>query len=529
MIESRPYQLEAIKRNIASITSGKRGGFLTCLPTGTGKSIVIAEIIRQIVNKYPSARILALTHVKELIAQNANKLTLVWPTAPFGIYSSGLRLKEPRLPIVFGGVASVVKDIEQFGRRDLVLIDESHLVSSKDDSMYGEIINKLEEINPQLVTCGFTATNYRANSGLLTEGKVFKETIYDLTGMSEFNKLIADGYICTLIPKRTDLQLNVSGVSMEHGDFNKKELEKAVDIRDINYLACKESIQFGANRKSWLVFASGIDHAIHLAEMLRNFGISAAAVHSKLSPAERDQILSDFRSGKLRCVVNNNVLTTGFDHPAIDFILMLRPTYSTGLWVQMLGRGTRPSPGKDNCLVLDFAQNTARLGPINDPVIPRKRGTGAPGVAPIRICDNCGVYNHASARVCYVCGIEFPRQSHIHQTASTAELVKKDIPEIVVFKVNRTVYSKFVSNGMNIMKVTYLCGVKTFEEIVCLEHSMYTREQAVKWWKESMGTDVAPPTVDEALKVSSHLRMPSLIHVIVNRKYPKILKREFAA
>jgi DNA repair protein RadD len=197
-------------------------------------------------------------------------------------------------------------------------------------------------------------------------------------------------------------------------------LQAAVDDADITYRALTEAVQIGQSRRSWTAFASGIDHAIHIAEMLRGtFGIDAAEVHSKMPDKERDRRIEAYKRGELRCIVNKDILTTGFDHPPIDLILMLRPTMSTGLWVQMLGRGTRPYdpaingylPGfptkKFDCCVLDYAGNTRRLGPINDPVIPKPKGKGRAGDAPVKICDACGAYNHTSARFCLVCNNEF--------------------------------------------------------------------------------------------------------------------------
>jgi len=529
MITLRNYQHYALDQLFAYFASGKHGHPLIAMPTGTGKSLVIGEFIRRVMQQWPNQRILALTHVKELIRQNSDKLVEMWPSAPYGIFSAGLKQKETLWPIIFGGVGSVVNQVEALGRFDVVIVDEAHLMSGKDDSMYSEIIKKLSAVNFSLVVIGLTATPYRTGQGLLTENGLFTDLAVDLTNMRQFNQLIDEGFMCTLIPKRTNTQIDISKVGITAGDFNKHQLETAVDVRDTNYLACKESIEYGSDRNCWLVFASGVSHADHIAEMFCNFGIPSAAVHSKMSSQERDKRIQDFKLGKLRCVVNNNVLTTGFDHPPIDLIVVLRPTMSTGLHVQMLGRGTRPSPEtmKQNCLVLDFSGNVPRLGPINDPVIPRRKGTGAPGVAPIRICDQCGTYCHASARVCYVCGYEFPIQIHIQATAGTDELIRTDVPLVEEFQVSRVLYNKFEKNGVGILRVNYICGIRAFSEVVCLEHSGRAGHLARDWWKRAMGSDTAPPTVDEALLWVAKLAVPESIHVIVNKKYPEIIKRTY--
>jgi DNA repair protein RadD len=525
----RPYQIEAEQSIWDYYNSGKTGNALIAIPTGCGKSLVIAWFAQHVMEQYPQSRIIVLTHVKELIKQNSDKLAEIWPTAPFGIYSAGLKKKQHTYPIIFGGIGTVVNSLDALGRFDLMLVDEAHLMSGNDDSMYGKAVNTLKERNAYLKVIGFTATPYRTGQGLLTQSGLFTDIVCDFTSLRQFNKLIDDGYMCMLIPKRTNTQLDVSKVPIRNGDYAKTELEQAIDHHSVTYNACRETIELGSDRNCWLVFASGIKHAEHIAEMFTNFGIPCKTIHSKLDSTERDKRIEDFRKGIIRCAVTNNILTTGFDHPPIDLIVMMRPTVSTGLWVQMLGRGTRPSAetAKTDCLVLDFAGNTVRLGPINDPVIPKPRKAGAPGVAPIRICDNCGVYNHASASVCFNCGMEFPRQVHIEASAGTDELVRTELPVVQQFRVNKALYSKFASNGFNILRVNYVCGIRDFSEIVCLEHPGRAGGMAVQWWKHRMGSDKAPPNVDEALVWVSQLAVPQSVWVDVNRKYPKVVKTEF--
>jgi DNA repair protein RadD len=501
---------------------------VVAMPTGTGKSLVIAMFNAGVMQQYPSSRLMCLTHVKELIEQNSDKLKEFWPGAPYGIYSAGLKKKQKDWPITFGGVKSVVNCIDDFGHIDLLTVDEAHLINDKSDSDYGTVIGTLRKRNPKLKVIKLTATPYRTGTGMIAPAK---DICYDLTGYKAFNRLIDEGYLCRVISKRTATKLNIKNVGVSNGDYAQGQLEKAIDREDVNYQAVQEMCQYGYERVSWVVFCAGIKHSEHVAKLLNMFGITAAAVHSKMPQADRDAAIKAFKCGKLRCLVNFNVVTTGFDHPPIDFIGMLRPTMSTGLWVQMVGRGTRPSPDtmKQNCLVLDFAANTPRLGPINDPVIPRPKGSSTPGTPPVRICDNCGTYNYASARFCETCGFEFPRLIALNNTAGNEELLRSDLPQIEWFSVQRVVYNKLVSQkGENFLKVTYVVAgsKKAFSELVALEKTAGLGAKARKWWMQRMGVDSAPPSVDEALKWVSHLQCPKRIQVHVNKQYPDILHTE---
>lgn len=514
------------------IRDGKKGNPVVAMPTGTGKSLTIAELIRRILYYWPTQRLMMLTHVKELIEQNAEELIKLWPTAPLGIYSAGLKQKDIILPIVFGGVQSVSKNVEAFGHRDLLLIDEAHLLSPKEDTAYQETIKKLKEINPFLKVVGFTATPFRLKQGMLTDGGIFTDICYDVTNYESFNRLIGEGFLSPLIPKKTLVEIDVSKVGVLGGEYNGKQLDEASDDK-ILFAAVKETVEYGADRKSWLCFASSIDKTERVAAMFQSFGIAAAAIHSKLSDEENRKRYSDFKNGYLRCLVNKDKATTGFNHPPIDLICMLRPTLSPGLWVQMLGRGTRPcsETGKENCLVLDFAGNTRRLGPINDPRIPNRPGRGT-GDMPVRICD-CGAYNHAAARFCCNCGAEFLFQTKIFETASEHELLRSNAPQIEYFDVQNVFYKehkKLNGSGVQVspptLKVSYICGLRMFNEYICLEHSGMAGKMARDWWRQRHAEE-PPQTIYQALQRTQQLKVPRQIRVWVNKQFPEVTGYEY--
>lgn len=553
-MQLRWYQDEAIGAIVEYFRSGKKGNPVVALPTGTGKSVVLGGFIKYVMQSWPGQRLMMLTHVKELVEQNARKLQQLWPEAPVGIHSAGLKQRDIAQPIIFGGVASVVKRIEQFGHRDLLLIDECHLLSDSSTTMYQQVIEGLRRINPKLRVIGLTATPYRMKMGLITDGSIFTDICYDLCDMDGFDRLLKDGYLSPPVAKATTTELNVNGLKMVGGDFAKKELEHAVDTSEITYSCIAEMLEKGGDRHCWLIFATGIDHAEHVADTCNMFGIEALAVHSKLPAGERDRRLHMFKTGQIECIVNNGILTTGFDHPPVDMIGMLRPTMSPGLWVQMLGRGTRPYdcnndgmyiPGfdyqKENCLVLDFAGNTKRLGPINDPKVPGRKKKGG-GDAPVKICPECGTYNHASARYCGGesfetyggCGFEFVFTPNIEEHASEQPLLKTKEPIIELFKVDKLEYSAHIKQGSpKILKVVYHCGLRHFDEYVCLDHApnTFACKKARNWWTtrelKSGAFNNLSPSVDEALTRVNDLPYPSHIKVDVNKKYPDIIDYVF--
>lgn len=531
MYQPRPYQQEAVDAIFRYYAKGSDGNPVVAMPTATGKSLVIAEFIKFVMQRWPRQRIICCTHVKELIEQNAEKIRTQWPQVPLGIYSAGLKQRDTIQPVIYAGIQSAISVVPEFGWRDLMIVDEAHLISHLEDTEYRQMINELRAINPRMKVVGFTATPYRMGQGLISDGPIFTDICYNLCDMKSFNDLIAQGYLVAPVPKRMKTEIDVSQVKITAGEFNQADLQKTVDVDPITIAACKETLEEGFDRKAWLIFASGIEHSEHIAAMLSSMAVDAATTHSKMPQEKADERIHAFRSGQLRAIVNYGKLTTGFDYPPIDLIAVLRPTMSTVLWVQMVGRGMRPSPQtlKENCLVLDFARNTERLGPINDPVIPRKRKKGdAPGVAPVRICPQCGVYNHARAAECFNCGFIFPHEPKLFMTAGTADLIKRDEPIVGHFDVQRVIYNRHQKIGKPPMiKVSYFCGLHLFSEWLCFEHGGFPTRRAHDWWKNRTGLFAAPPTTDEALKYISQLRVPRRIRVWTNKKYPEIMGYEY--
>jgi DNA repair protein RadD len=243
---------------------------------------------------------------------------------------------------------------------------------------------------------------------------------------------------------------------------------------------------------------------------------------------ERDRILAAFKAGRLRCVTNANVLTTGFDAPGVDLIALLRPTKSVGLYVQMVGRGTRLAEGKEDCLVLDFAGNTARHGPIDTVDGRKKEKSEEPGEAPIKVCPECQAINHASIRLCTACGFEFPPPVVKVAARAASDALLSTQQKAEWSEVSSVTYDRHEKPGKPpSLRVTYRCGLATHSEWVCFEHTGYPREKACAWWQRRVQGVPAPRTVDDALGYVTALPAPSAIQVRPVGQYTEIVGMRF--
>jgi DNA repair protein RadD len=526
VITLRPYQQEAIDSTLRYFELND-GNPLIVLPTGTGKSIVIAEFCKRILAQWPDTKILVVTHVRELIRQNYDELKTLWPEAPAGVNSAGLKRREYDPSIVFCGIQSVHNKASKFVKVDLVLVDEAHLIPRKTNTMYQKFLKNLKVMNPHLRVVGLTATPYRLDSGLLYGGD---DSLFDgLSYEAGVREMVEQKYLTKLVSKQPKTRLDVSGVSTRGGEFVAGELERAVDRSDVNEAAVREIVSFGAERKSWLIFCSGVSHATHIAELIRKHGISCETIFGDTPDAERDRIVRDFKAGKIRSIASMGVLTTGFNAPAVDLLALLRPTQSTGLYIQIMGRGMRNHPGKEDCLVLDFAGNVARHGPV-DRVNPKKpRKTDEAGEAPTKTCPECDSIVFAALTECPDCGYVWPpREPEIERTATTLPVMSTAIPSQWV-PVNSVAYRQHVKPGSpNSLRVEYRSGMVVYREWICLEHKGFARDKAIKWWMDRMtGPGVIPTTTVDAIGKANSLLKPAEIKVQKNGKYTEIVGFRF--
>lgn len=501
----RPYQEEAVQAVYQHLRE-REDNPCVVIPTAGGKTPVLAHICKDAVGRW-EGRVLIVAHVKELLEQAVDKLRLVAPELllKVGVYSAGLKSRDTEHPIIVAGVQSIYKRVLELGRFDLVIIDEAHMIPPDGDGMYRTLLEGLRMSNPRVRIIGLTATPFRMATGMICGPEnILNEVCYEI-GVRE---LIAQGYLCPLVTKAGRDKADTSGLHIRAGEFVADEVEDLMDDDVLVRSACSEILERTQDRKAVLIFASGVRHAAHIQQTLTGLGQECGMVTAETLPLKRAETLSRFRNGRLKHLVNVNVLTTGFDAPNIDCVALLRPTMSPGLYYQMVGRGFRLCEGKANCLVLDFGGNIMRHGPV-DALRIKPQETGS-GDAPAKECPECNSVIHAAYTTCPDCGYEFPppeREKH-DEKPSTAGILSGQVEdtEYEVQDVAYSVHSKRGAppNAPKTMRVDYIVGWNHRKsEWVCFEHTGYARGKAAHWWRDRSKILPVPTTAAEAVALAN--------------------------
>lgn len=369
-ITLRPYQQKAVDAVMWALDNNLLGGELLVLPTGSGKSVIIAELADRIGKRFGSDHgILILQPSKELLEQNYEKLSHYVTDDEIGIFSASMNEKTVGR-VTLATIQSIYKKPHLFMRTKLVLLDECDLLDPrKDEAMFMRFLKAIGL--PKVV--GTTATPYRmavgykdGESGVMEpfatvklinrlKGGFWQRILYNVT----MEELMAGGYLCPLeyvdrdVVDQHAMMLNNAGTDFDMDSFSESMTTEQVKV--------VEAVGYGlSGSKSVLVFCPSVASAEELAKAVPG----AEVVTSKTHPKERERIIGGFKSGKIRCVMNMGVLTTGFDHPSLDCIVLARPTRSVRLYQQMCGRGVRNAPGKTACKIIDVCGNVKNLGRI---------------------------------------------------------------------------------------------------------------------------------------------------------------------
>lgn len=396
----RPYQQDAVDAVIHHFRRRSEPAVLV-LPTGAGKSLVIAELARK-----AKGRVLVLAHVKELVAQNHGKYQALGLQEGLqaDLFSAGLGQKENLRRVVFGSIQSVARNLPRFSEPvSLVIIDECHRVGEEEDSQYHQLIGHLKSHNPALKILGLTATPYRLGLGYIynyhyrgmvrtTEPRFFADCIFELP----LRQMIKQGYLTP--PRLIDAPAVHYDFSRllprENGLFSDADIERELKRQTrVTPHIVRQIIEYAQDRQGVMIFAATVEHAREVTGLLPDG--SAALITGETPLPERDRLINAFKARTLKFLVNVAVLTTGFDAPHVDLIVVLRPTESLSLYQQIIGRGLRLAEQKQECLILDYAGNAYDLfaPEIGEP-------KPAADTVPVQVlCPACGFANQFWGRL----------------------------------------------------------------------------------------------------------------------------------
>lgn len=537
----RPYQQRAIDQLYSWWV--QRPGItetpICVMPTGSGKSVVIAELCRLLFDTWPEEhpRTVVLVPSKELAEQNAAKLRAMLPShLSVGYYSASLGRKVPDADVIVATIGSIYRDAHLLGNIKVVVVDECHLINpdGAEAGRFRKFLTELARLCSFRVV-GYTATPFRGNGVWLTDGKdpLFTGIACTVTAQ----ELLDSNHLAPLVRPMDALatRINTDGIKTTSGDYNLAELADRVG----EYLpaAAAEACTLAADRKKWIAFTATVANAETLVGLLREQGIAAALVCGETPATEREDLIAAFRAGRLRCLVTVLALATGFDVPDVDCILWLRPTQSPVLYVQGAGRGMRIADGKTDCLWLDFSDTTERLGPV-DAIRGRKKRKGCDDQgAPFAICPECGEHViPASAMFCTACGAKMredePEQAR--KASNAAVMAHQAAPKIHVYPVDRVEYAQHPGRDgkPDSLRVDYYSGLRRVaSEWVCLEHGGFAGEKARMWWARRTPEETRrPERVDTALEwlgAGMELAEPTAVTVNETGRYPEIIRYQW--
>jgi len=536
----RDYQQESIDALYTWWVShpGVEHAPILVLPTGAGKSVVIAELTRLLFDTWPELhpRTLVIVPSKELAEQNADKLMRILPShLSIGYYSASVGQKRPEADVIVATIGSVARAAHVLGNINCVIVDECHLISPDGAGMYRDFLNDLTKYCSYRVV-GLTATPFRGNGIWLTSGKdpLFTAIAHDI----KMQRLLDAGHLAPLVRPSDVIQTRVdtAGVKTTGGDYNVDALSVIVDSH-ID-AAAFEAVTLAADRLKWIAFTPTVANATHLRDTLRSLGVTAEIVTGDIAKKERERLITEFRAGNIRCLVTVLALATGFDVPDVDCVIWLRPTISPVLYVQGAGRGLRPSPGKTDCLWLDFTDTTQRMGPVDSIRGRKKAKARTEQDAPYAICDHCGAQvRPASALICPECGSQLREddEKEARKASESAVMAHQVIAKIMRHAVTRVTYAVHEKEGSkDTMRVEYWSGLRIVaREWVCLEHEGFAGEKARRWWEGRAPRAVGVPrSTDRAVELihcglHADMRNPTAIHINESGKFPEIVKFEW--
>jgi len=530
-VQLRSYQQEAVEKTLEFLKSNQ-GNPLIVAPTGSGKSLIIASLCSSI-RKDKSKRVIVLAHRKELLTQNAVAIKLMNKGAIVDFYSSALRTKSLRADIIVAGIASINRvSKDKLPEIDYIIIDEAHLVNNENQGIYREFIANY----PDARVIGLSATPFRLNGGLSHRHKnsIFTDIAVEISLLY----LMEKGYLSLLTSKSSAVEVDISDVHIRGGEFVQEEYEPKFNNKSIISRAVDDILLHAKDRKSWLIFCSSVSHAKKVNQEIVNRGITSEVITGNTPVKDRDLIIHKFKERKINAITNCDVLTVGFDAPNVDVIIILRPTKSCGLFMQICGRGTRTFPEKRNCMILDYGGNLKRFGPIDHITFEENKfGKVEVEKKHYKICPDCRECIPLEVSMCFACGHKYEVRGiernvkHDTQASDLDVISTKFLRDQFDGKQELQVYDyKFIifKKGDNppCVKVDYyLSEQDVVSEYVCIEHRGIAYERAQEWWKKHTKKLTFPANCNEFLNFKDKFILPKKVVVETLGQYFVIKKK----
>lgn len=465
----RPYQEEIISKVLELFK--RKQNILIQAPTGAGKTIIFASLIKHLIQNYPKLRICVLVHREILVRQNVEKMLKIWPDAPVGISCASISSKKDSTQqITFASVQTLARRLNDMEPMHILIVDEVHrLPPQYMDSQYKEVITRMQTYFADLRIVGFSATPYRLNHGAIY-GCVTKRTRQEMDSGNWFAELdhclgIAElqdlGFLCDVraLEDSAQIKKELSGVKLTAGEYNSKQLSNLMQKEVHLKSALKAYQEHCEGRTRCVVYTVDIQHCETLAAVFTKNGISADFVHSMKSQEANAHVLEDFSAGRLPVLCNVGVLTEGWDCPAVDMMILARPTQSAALFVQMIGRGLRIFPGKKDLLVLDLAACFKKHGPPHDPKLPHYEPAGEKEETleekadqALKICPKCKV-EFSGGWVCPTCGHIFQKHVEIVRELKLKEVEcmrKEQIRKVEELRAAEELIGKLDTSGWHL-------------------------------------------------------------------------------
>lgn len=443
-MELRTYQREAIEA-LENFLKERDDNPCIVLPTGSGKSYVMAEIIRRRIVANPLFRCIVLAHRQELVQQNHDQFVeLMGVTSGnlAGIYCSGLGKRDVTAQVIFANIQSVHGKAADFPCFDMILVDEAHHIpvrnngedekDGNDNGRYRGFIKAAQNLNRSLRVVGLTATPYRLDVGYVChKDYVLNEVCYE----ANVRDLIRDRYLSELRSKISKKAPDLHDVPRLGGDYKREELSNCVCKSNLVHNTIQDALSRldAEDRKYCIWFCVDVKHCEMVRDALIENGQNVSMVTGNTPQDERERIIERFRNGELRHLLNVEVFTEGFNVKQVDAIVLLRPTLSRGLYSQMVGRGLRIHPDKKDCIVLDYARCISRHGPIDQEL---------DKFVPLEVCPQCEELFARESKKCPNCEYVVPvevRERHdkgderkkrvreLHdETAALDEILERD-------------------------------------------------------------------------------------------------------